>query len=36
MPKAPHSLDDHAWGALAGHVHGEGEFDHDHDEDFLA
>jgi ethanolamine utilization protein EutA len=33
-----HSLADHAFGALAGHSHGEGAFDHehDHDEDFLT
>ena len=34
-PKSPHSLADHAYGALAAHDHGEGEFDHDHDEAFL-
>jgi len=31
----PHSLADHAFGALVAHEHGEGEFDHDHDEAFL-
>ncbi len=30
----PHSLTDHAMGALAAHQHGDGEFDHDHDGDF--
>jgi len=34
-PLKPHSLADHAFGALAVHEHGEGEFDHDHDEVFL-
>ena len=34
-PDKPHSLADHALGALAAHGHGEGEFDHDHDDDFL-
>ena len=31
-PSPPHSVADHALGALAGHVHGEGE-DHDHEHD---
>ena len=34
MAKPPHSLADHAMGALAAHDHGDGEFDHDHDSDF--
>jgi ethanolamine utilization protein EutA len=34
MPKPPHSVTDHAMGALAAHEHGQGEFDHDHDADF--
>ncbi len=34
-PSKPHSLADHAYGALAVHEHGEGDFDHDHDEAFL-
>ena len=33
--KAPHSMGDHRYGALAAHEHGEGDFDHDHDDDFL-
>ncbi len=36
MPNPPHSLADHALGALFAHEHGEGGFDHDHDDDFLA
>ncbi len=34
MANPPHSLADHAMGALAAHDHGDGEFDHDHDADF--
>lgn len=30
-----HTLADHAFGALAGHAHGERDLDHDHDDDFL-
>jgi ethanolamine utilization protein EutA len=30
-----HSLADHSYGAMSGHIHAPGDFDHDHDEAFL-
>jgi ethanolamine utilization protein EutA len=35
VAQRPHTLADHALGALADHVHGDGEHDHDHDHDAM-